>query len=104
MLYWYNVIHELGHAVLCLLSGRIEGGPDEELLVNRFAVAFWSRCGEPEKLRAPAEVVGEILPCFCRPAPDGMDFLSYARAHSGTDALCNFNNYGWFQSAAFTAV
>ena len=104
MLYWYNVIHELGHAVLCLLSGRIEGGPDEELLVNRFAVAFWSRCGEPEKLRAPAEVVGEILPCFCRPAPDGMDFLSYARAHWGTDALCNFNNYGWFQSAAFTAV
>jgi hypothetical protein len=95
--YWYNVIHELGHAILHFNQHKEMSDVEEEPVVNDFAVAYWSYYGEEQKLAALQEIVRDSLARTCRPAPAGMDHMAYARENWGKEDFFNFNNYGWFQ-------
>jgi len=101
--HWYNVIHELGHLLLRLYASNRYAEPEqEELAVNRFAVAYWSHYGEPDKFAALLQLVKATLPRFRSPAPEGVDYVTYARQNWGGKDFFTFNNYGWFQFCCVT--
>ncbi len=95
--YWYNVIHELGHAILHFNQHDELHHVEEELVANDFAVAYWSHYGEDPKINALRDIVQSSIPRLDRPAPAGMDYIAYARANWGKEELFTFSNYGWFQ-------
>lgn len=95
--HWYNMIHELGHAIIeynCLTQPH---PVDEEQLVNNFAIAYWRYYGEVEKLQTLSSIICESLTKFIVPTQNNKDHISYARELWGSEELCSFNNYGWFQ-------
>ena len=95
--HWYNMIHELGHAVFeynCLYRPHIA---DEEQLVNDFSIAYWRHYGEADKLKTLCSIVRESLGKFIVPAQDSKNYLAYAKEQWGTQEFNSFNNYGWFQ-------
>lgn len=94
--HWYNVVHEIGHAVMDFNCESRPHPVEEEQLVNDFAVAFWRMYGEKGKLEAVHAIIEDALQRFRVPAK-GMTHMEFARAKWGTDELHNFNNYGWFQ-------
>lgn len=95
--YWYNVLHELGHAILHFNEHPLYTDFEEEPLVNAFAVAFWSLYGEKEKMDALRDLVNAALSRCVSPAPSGMGYREYARRYWGTPAFFTFNNYAWVQ-------
>jgi hypothetical protein len=95
--YWYNVIHELGHAILHFNQHDELHHVEEELVANDFAVAYWSYYGEDSKINALKDIVQNSISQLDRPAPAGLDYIAYARANWGKKDLFTFNNYGWFQ-------
>jgi len=95
--HWYNVIHELGHAVMMFNSPSRPHPAEEEQLVNNFAVAYWRHYGEAEKLAELSRLVDETLGKLIVPARDGEDHLAYAKRVWESDEFFSFNNYGWFQ-------
>jgi hypothetical protein len=95
--HWYNVIHELGHAILHFNKHKPLNDVEEEPIVNNFAVAFWSYYGEDSKFMALNEIVQNAVSRFKCPAPVGMDYMTYAKENWGKEELFTFNNYGWFQ-------
>jgi hypothetical protein len=95
--HWYNMIHELGHAVFEYNCVKRPHPVAEEQLVNNFAVAFWRYYGEVEMLKILGSLVKETLNRFTVPSMNNKDHLSYAYEQWGTEELYRFNNYGWFQ-------
>jgi hypothetical protein len=95
--HWYNVIHELGHAILHFNTHEEYTDVEEEPLVNDFAVAYWTHYGEKTKFNALQEIVRAGIARFTRPAPAGIDPVTYARENWGNEGFFSFNNYGWFQ-------
>lgn len=95
--HWYNVIHELGHALIATNSNEHYHPVDEEQLVNDFAVAYWIHYGEKEKLRDLEKIVSTTISKFTRPVSDDVTYVDYAKEKWGKVELYNFNNYGWFQ-------
>ena len=49
--HWYNMIHELGHAIMMFYSPARPHAAEEEQLVNNFAYAYWKQHGEQDKLK-----------------------------------------------------
>jgi len=49
--HWYNLNHELGHAIMMFNNPARPHPAEEEQLVNDFAVAYWRQYGETAKLR-----------------------------------------------------
>lgn len=95
--HWYNMIHELGHAVFEYNCFNRPHPADEEQLVNNFAIAYWRHYGEVEKLKTLCSIVRESLSKFIVPKQNNKNYLAYAKEKWGTEELCSFNNYGWFQ-------
>lgn len=95
--HWYNMIHELGHAIFEYNCPNRLHPADEEQLVNQFAIAYWRHYGEIEKLESLCSIVHDSLRKFVVPTDNAKDHLSYAKEHWGTEELYDFNNYGWFQ-------
>lgn len=95
--HWYNLIHEIGHGLLCFNSDTRLHPVNEERLVNDFAVAYWIRYGEKEKLDELNAIVTYALEHLKRPVCIGTTYIEYAVENWGTEELHNFNNYGWFQ-------
>lgn len=95
--HWYNVIHELGHALIATNLKEEYHPVDEEQLVNDFAVAYWRYYGEEVKLTDLGKIVSSTLPRFTRPVSSDTSYLEYAKEKWGQESLYNFNNYGWFQ-------
>ncbi|MFD0619897.1 hypothetical protein ACFQZR_20715 [Paenibacillus sp. GCM10027629] len=95
--HWYNVIHELGHALIASNLEESSNPVEEEQLVNDFAVAYWRYYGEEGKLKLLEEIVSDTLPRFTRPAAKDVVYLDYAKEKWGKEELYRFNNYGWFQ-------
>lgn len=95
--HWYNMIHELGHAVIEYNCLNRPHPADEEQLVNNFAIAYWWHYGEVEKFKALCSIVRESLNKFIVPTKNNRNYLAYAREQWGTEELYSFNNYGWFQ-------
>lgn len=93
--HWYNVIHELGHAIMMFNQPERPHPAQEEQLVNDFAVAYWRHYGEEDKLRELSGIVEDALSRLAAPSQDG--HLEYAEKNWGTDAFITFESYGWFQ-------
>lgn len=93
---WYNVIHELGHGMIKYNGNVSISSAKEEQLVNDFAVAYWRRFGEEEKL----ELVGDIV-YYATSNIEGLDknenYMEYAEKHWDEPSFKSFNGYGWFQ-------
>jgi len=95
--FWYNVIHELGHAIMMVYNDVRPHPVKEEQLVNDFAVAFWLHYGEDKMINNLKDIVQCSLLNFMCPANIGVTHIDWAIEKWGTDELFNFNNYGWFQ-------
>jgi len=93
--HWYNLIHELGHAIMMFNNPARPHPAEEEQLVNDFAVAYWRHYGETDKLRDLEDAVTDTLSKF--PALTDGDYLEYTKNHWGEDILRTFEGYGWFQ-------
>lgn len=50
--HWYNILHELGHSIMCFNTGKRPHIINEEQIVNDFAVAYWMYYGEDEKMNS----------------------------------------------------
>lgn len=96
--HWYNLIHELGH---CLVSSRkISMDPvQEELYVNRFAVAYWQVADDSGNLRKLKDMVVKILDQIPSPVPPDMDFAAYFQSIWNSETMQTVAMYGYFQLA-----
>lgn len=102
--HWYNVLHELGHAIMMFNAPSRPHPAEEEQLVNDFAYAYWKYYGEPEKLKELCSVVTETIQKFAIPANNNENYMTYAKRNWGTEELFSFNNYGWFQFSSVKAA
>lgn len=102
--HWYNVLHELGHAIMMFNAPSRPHPAEEEQLVNNFAYAYWMHYGEQEKLKKLRSIVAETIQKFSVPANGNESYLDYAKRKWGTEELFSFNNYGWFQFSSVQAA
>ena len=102
--HWYNVIHELGHAIMMFNSPSRPHPVDEEQMVNNFAYAYWQHYGEPKKLKELCSIVDETIQKFSIPAQNNESYIEYAKDKWGKEELFTFNNYGWFQFSSVRAA
>ncbi len=102
--HWYNVLHELGHAIMVFNASSIPHPAEEEQLVNNFAYAYWKHYGEQKKLKALCAIVDETIRKFTIPTYNNECYMDYAKRMWETDELFSFNNYGWFQFSSVQAA
>jgi len=102
--HWYNLIHELGHAIMWFYVEPRPHPVDEEVLVNQFAVAYWKYHGETKKLEALEEILAYALRQYARPTDKHTSAIAYAKGKWSTEELFNFNNYGWFQRSCVADI
>lgn len=95
--HWFNMIHELGHAIMTFNALDRPHPAEEEQLVNHFAYAYWMHYGEPEKVQALTSIVHKALDKLTAPVPNPIHHLDYAKSNWDKAELYSFNNYGWFQ-------
>lgn len=65
--HWYNLIHELGHALMQFNAPFRPHPAEEEQLVNHFAIAYWTRFGESAKMDELCTLVRHTIPKFTVP-------------------------------------
>lgn len=95
--YWYNVIHEIGHAIFHEnAETSLLCPPEEEQLANDFAAAYWNYYGEEQKLRELTDFIGFALSRIPSLSSDG-NYLTYAKQHWNSEEFSTFYGYGWFQ-------
>ena len=102
--HWYNVLHELGHAIMMFNAASRPHPAEEEQLVNNFAYAYWKYYGEQEKLDYLCSIVNETIQRFSTPTHNNESYLDYVKNVWGTEELYSFNNYGWFQFSSVQAA
>ena len=102
--HWYNVIHELGHAIMMFNSSSRPHPAEEEQMVNDFAYAYWKYYGEQEKLKELDYIIEETIQKFTIPADNSVSYLDYAKDKWGTEELFTFNNNGWVQFSSVKAA
>lgn len=102
--HWYNVLHELGHAIMMFNAPSRPHPADEEQLVNNFAYAYWKHYGEQKMLKELCSIVSETIHKFFVPANNNESHIDYAKSKWGTEELYSFNNYGWFQFSCVMAA
>lgn len=94
--HWYNIPHEFGHCILDFY-GRSVGKVREEMLANRFAVAYWKSAGYSKELAELKEMLESILETFPDPVPEGRSFEEYFTEIWGSDELIKVSVYGYLQ-------
>lgn len=102
--HWYNVLHELGHAIMMFNASSRPHPAEEEQLVNNFAYAYWKHYGEQQKINELHSIVDETIQKFTVPTCNGEFYLDYVKNVWGTKELYSFNNYGWFQFSSVQAA
>lgn len=95
--HWYNLLHELGHGIMCFNADVRPHPISEEQIVNDFAVAYWLIYGENTKINFLDKIISNALENITCPAPSGVSHIEYAYEKWNTEDFHNFNNYGWFQ-------
>ena len=95
--HWYNIMHELGHAVVDFNHSSEIHPAQEEQLVNDFAFAYWQHYGETEKIRVLCDSLNCLLNNLTDPTNGNMSYIDYGTKVWGEDELYTPNNYGWFQ-------
>ena len=99
--HWYNVMHEVGHAICTykITDEKVFYEQDfvkQEIIVNDFAVAYWSHYGEKEKLEKLKVIMSKAFENIINPAPN-MNYIDYAVSNWNNPDFWTFNNYGFFQ-------
>lgn len=98
---WYNVVHELGHGLMIYNDSVDIEIADEEQLVNDFAVAYWKKYGEEDKLDVLEDIVNYAVVNVGDNYKNGVDYLELGRKNSNgksfNNSFFNFEDYGWFQ-------
>ena len=94
--HWYNIIHELGHCIV-EKQGAVMSRVDEEMYVNRLAVAYYRYMGEDSRLKELEERLTKILSQFPAPMPEGETFLDFYTRIWNTEQINNVMIYGYFQ-------
>lgn len=98
---YYNVIHELGHGLICYNHGVNIPIAEEEQLVNDFAVAYWKYYGDPEKTEELRDIACYAVEHIGDNYQNGVDYMELGKANSDHSdfhaSFFNFNDYGWFQ-------
>ena len=102
--HWYNVLHELGHAIMMFNASFRPHPAEEEQLVNNFAYAYWKYYGEDEKLKELCSIVEKTIQKVNIPTSNNECYMDYAKKMWGTEELFTFNNYGWFQFSSVQAA
>jgi len=94
--HWYNIAHEYSH---CLLDfyGKSVGGVEEEMLANKFAVAYWRAAGFADELATLKDILEGALSSFPNPVPESKTFTGWYTEIWGTQQLMNAAVYGYFQ-------
>ena len=95
--HWYNILHELGHGIMCFNTDVPQHPVNNEQIVNDFAVAYWLYYGEYEKINLLKDIISYALTHIKCPVPTGVNHNEYAQMTWGTQDFYSFNNYGWFQ-------
>ena len=104
---WYNVVHELTHGLI-IYNANInmnthtqeynKEGYIEEQKVNDFAVAYWKKYGDPEKVQMLKETVDYILSNMKDPTDGKLTTQEYGKQLWESDNPdSSFEAYGWFQ-------
>lgn len=95
--WWFNVLHEVGHALI-EYNGKIKiSRPEEEQLVNDFAYAYWAYYGEEEKLLQVEEIIDYAVAHIQNDEKSDMNYMEYAKKNWNKSSFWKFNNYGYFQ-------
>ena len=103
---WYNVVHELSHGlitynsnmnVLVRMALNQQDPQLEEIKVNNFAVAYWKKYGDPERIKLLKETVDYLLSNMKDPTDGKMTFEEYGKQIMTSDSEPTFEEYGWFQ-------
>lgn len=94
--HWYNLVHETGHCI-CARYGADMPAFDEEMFVNRFAVAYYRSVGDDDKLAALQNRLSAILSNVPSPVPEGETFAEFYKRIWNTEQLANVMIYGYFQ-------
>lgn len=99
---WYNLIHELGHIFRRYHGIKVDWtkeGANEEQAVNDFAMAYWKKFGQNDKLEFIIKYIEQMLKVMPSPIQEEVDFLAYWNEHFS--ALQSSEIYAFFQ---FTSV
>jgi hypothetical protein len=104
---WYNVVHELTHGIVAYntninrLERDIKYGKEgylEEQKVNDFAVAYWKKYGDQEKVKLLKETVDYIVSNMKDPTDGKLTIEEYGKQLWQSDNPdSSFEEYGWFQ-------
>ena len=78
--HWYNVLHELGHAIMMFNASARPHSAEEEQLVNNFAYAYWQHYGEQKKIKTLSFFVDETIRKFTIPSSGNEDYMDYAKS------------------------
>ena len=96
--YWFNVIHETGHGIMMFNGNKNYTDAENEMLVNKFAAAYWRKYGEEDKLKKIEELADYALSKLDNPAKDGQSIVEWLNEHYREQAQnISFNDYGYFQ-------
>ena len=96
--YWYNVMHESAHGVIWFNGNKEFTYAENEMLANKFAVAYWKKYGEEDKVKKLEEIVDYALSNLTNPAKDGQTITEWLNENYKTQAgNQSFNDYGYFQ-------
>lgn len=77
--HWYNILHELGHAIMMFNAPYRPHPAEEEQLVNNFAYAYWKYYGEEKKIKKLCAIVCETIQKFTVPTYNNECYLNYAK-------------------------
>ncbi len=99
--YWYNVVHESGHGLMMFNGNKKQTYAENEMLVNKFAVAYWRRFGEEEKIIKLEQIVDYALSQLNNPAKNGQSIVEWFNENYENQMKNqSFNDYGYFQFAS----
>lgn len=94
--HWYNIVHEAGH-ILVEQQKKVMSGVEEEMYVNRFAVAYYRFIGEDKRLAELEKMLEGILASMPPVVPEGENFEGFYESIWNTEQINNVMIYGYFQ-------
>lgn len=94
--HWYNLVHEAGH-ILVEQQGKVMSGVEEEMYVNRFAVAYYRFTGDEERLSELRDFLEGVLGNLPPIVPEGETFEGFYERIWNSEQINNVMIYGYFQ-------
>lgn len=94
--HWFNIVHEIGHIIVDIQKVHMDG-VDEELFVNRFAVAYWRQADKADNLEKVQHMINDILKYTPSPIPKNKSFNEFFKSIWGTEQMNSVMMYGFFQ-------